>query len=483
MFTVSANAASDVELGLDWTAFLRDSLIGLGYRVDSTFDAWRFLTMSTHPLSTPSSTVPQISSRSYLGTVPPTARNIGEGSCIPRHLSGNAASINSDNNSENYSETPNLSVPVRTRLDTFSAFIPYTPSASSSNSQPVHVPINATPSDDILEVLLLSPIVSRNIFTAEPSELVKIVKSHHIPITPNLTVRGARHAIISHLITAFVRKTQMPGTLLSLAHAHGLEVSGDANLNTLRDSIATHIGMGHCTSREALSSLACSSISSQTESQITSSSEDPSTRLQMHIIRQIAPILPVRPLKRLLDMHDIRYASTDKIRKLRNRLDSFLDRLDRGKHNNDEPTVMGSARHARRTEINRLRAEWPQVIPDRLKWRLIRDFNLQISAENLATFACGSCNELCPIADKKTIGLDQFDIDLLKRPDYNDPDSDDSEMEVDSEDDSSQPELRPKIKPWLNRQYPEPPMPMDSTPYSSLLIEPDALDCNPSTFV
>jgi hypothetical protein len=39
-FTVSAHASSDVEIGLDWTAFLRDSLIGLGYHVDSTFDAW-----------------------------------------------------------------------------------------------------------------------------------------------------------------------------------------------------------------------------------------------------------------------------------------------------------------------------------------------------------------------------------------------------------------------------------------------------------
>jgi hypothetical protein len=104
-FTVSPHAASDVELGLDWTAFLRDSLIGIGYHVDSTFDAWRFLTMSTHPLSTrmynpnispdllciPHSAhlassaekMPQISSRSHLGTVPPTARSIGEGECHP----------------------------------------------------------------------------------------------------------------------------------------------------------------------------------------------------------------------------------------------------------------------------------------------------------------------------------------------------------------------------------------------------------------
>jgi hypothetical protein len=49
--------------------------------------------------------------------------------------------------------------------------------------------------------LLLSPIRSRNIFTADASDLIKVVKSHHIPITPTLTVGGARHAIISHLIT------------------------------------------------------------------------------------------------------------------------------------------------------------------------------------------------------------------------------------------------------------------------------------------
>ncbi|KAJ7865103.1 hypothetical protein B0H13DRAFT_2353165 [Mycena leptocephala] len=206
----------------------------------------------------------------------------------------------------------------------------------------------------------------------------------------------------------------------------------------------------------------------QSESQITSSSDDPSTRLQMYILRQIGPILFVRPMKRLLDLHDIRYTDTDNIRKLRSHLHSFLNRLDRG-NSEDEPSVAGSARHARRTEIKRLRAEWPQVIPDKLKRRLVREFNLQISAENLATFACGSCNELCPIAQKKTIALDQFDINLLKRPDYND--SDDSEMEIDSDDDSSQTDQPPKIKPWLDRRYPEPPMPMDKTPYSSLLSE------------
>jgi hypothetical protein len=131
---------------------------------------------------------------------------------------------------------------------------------------------------------------------------------------------------------------------------------------------------------------------------------------------------------------------------------SFLDRLDRGKFAVDDISLSGTARRARRRELKRLRAEWPQVVPDHLKRRLIRDFNLEISASNLATFACGSCNELCPVTDKRSIGLEEFDLDLLSRPDH--VSSNDSDMDVDSGDDQDT-----RAEPWLDPRYPEPPMP------------------------
>ncbi|KAJ7844474.1 hypothetical protein B0H13DRAFT_1908866 [Mycena leptocephala] len=183
-FTVSAHASSDVELGLDWTALLRDSLIGLGYRVDSAFDAWRFLTTPTHPVTTASS-VEQMPQYSQSGTVPPIVGYIGEASHVPGLTSGNASSVNSENNYETLNYRFTSSIP---RVSTFK---PHTPRQSSSTLQPSHAPANAIPSDDILTALLLFPVPSQNIFTAEPSELVKIVKSHHITITPTLTVRGA----------------------------------------------------------------------------------------------------------------------------------------------------------------------------------------------------------------------------------------------------------------------------------------------------
>ncbi|KAJ7858293.1 hypothetical protein B0H13DRAFT_2672537 [Mycena leptocephala] len=42
---------ADVILGLDWAAFLCDSLLGLEYRVNSTFSAWRFVSDPDHPMS------------------------------------------------------------------------------------------------------------------------------------------------------------------------------------------------------------------------------------------------------------------------------------------------------------------------------------------------------------------------------------------------------------------------------------------------
>jgi hypothetical protein len=47
---VSDLESTDLVLGLDWAAFLRDSLLGLGYRIDSSFDAWRFVSDPTHPI-------------------------------------------------------------------------------------------------------------------------------------------------------------------------------------------------------------------------------------------------------------------------------------------------------------------------------------------------------------------------------------------------------------------------------------------------
>jgi hypothetical protein len=113
-------------------------------------------------------------------------------------------------------------------------------------------------------------------------------------------------------------------------------------------------------------------------------------------------------------MHNVSYSQKDKIKELRKKLRKFMTRLERGKHGDNDLRLTGTARLTRRQEHKKLRAEWPQVIPEHLKRRLVEEFNLQISAENLATFACGSCSELCPILEQTSLPLDEIDFDLLK---------------------------------------------------------------------
>ncbi|KAJ7028927.1 hypothetical protein C8F04DRAFT_1398658 [Mycena alexandri] len=43
----------DVVLGLDWASFLREYIVREGYRLDASFDAWRFFSLDSHPLSYP----------------------------------------------------------------------------------------------------------------------------------------------------------------------------------------------------------------------------------------------------------------------------------------------------------------------------------------------------------------------------------------------------------------------------------------------
>jgi hypothetical protein len=121
-------------------------------------------------------------------------------------------------------------------------------------------------------------------------------------------------------------------------------------------SIAEHISMGSCTLREtAYKSISCSSIVAQYDFLYApGTADEPAVHLQVYIMCQIAPILTSRALRHLLDMHGVKYALTDKLSKLLKHLYSFLHSLDRGKGIDEDITLTGTARIARRQDLKRL---------------------------------------------------------------------------------------------------------------------------------
>jgi hypothetical protein len=150
----------------------------------------------------------------------------------------------------------------------------------------------------------------------------------------------ACHSSDNPSTTVFENIETLPkGTLLSLAQAHGLKIEADrCSCEHMRAAIVQHLSNGHCASREGLAShLACASLANQFEELLEGAgeSEDPSTLLQIYLLRQIMPILKLKPLRRLLEMHDVTYIDSDKVKQLRQHLKKFLNRLQNGKRSDD----------------------------------------------------------------------------------------------------------------------------------------------------
>lgn len=274
-------------------------------------------------------------------------------------------------------------------------------------AEPAKIVKNLDPDvHDRLVNLLLSPDNNLNVFATGPKTLIKMLNSHHIAKPADLTIAGARHALLSDLVTGaciatcdpvykedhscacmqlcslypsqqamsfavisillsashdrlpdigigivadcmgwedhsrsavlsrlsnqrralvhdhssshtartlFEQLHSLPkGTLMSIAQAHGIFLE-NATSESLREAITQHVGMGMCVAHEGFAPfLGCSSLESEfPPSSETGSCNDPSVRLQIQLLRQLMPVLKTRPLRRLLELHDVSYLESD----------------------------------------------------------------------------------------------------------------------------------------------------------------------------
>ncbi|KAJ6480460.1 hypothetical protein C8R47DRAFT_1284796 [Mycena vitilis] len=199
----------------------------------------------------------------------------------------------------------------------------------------------------------------------------------------------SQHAAANPVLALCEKLNVLPkGTLVSVTQSHGLNTQS-FNREQLLVQIWDHIGKGKCYKEEAQQShLACSSVSSELDTDDDWDHADPSVRIQIQILRQLGPILKTAALRRLLELHDVSYVESDKVKVLRKRLKKFLYSLHTGK-----PSIeygIGTRRAERARCEARLRENWPQVIPTHLKRKLLANFNFEVSKKALSTFVCGS---------------------------------------------------------------------------------------------
>ncbi|KAJ7919827.1 hypothetical protein B0H13DRAFT_1868242 [Mycena leptocephala] len=410
----SADLTNDVCLGLDWSSFLRESLILSGYRPGNAFDAATFL----------------LSGGASFSGLPPLSH-------------GRSLNVHPD-------DTPGgsgtRSVPVYNDVEPHNDITRATYSSRSFTA--VATPSSRSATSDCdkrrpdLSSLLLSSHSDLNVFMLPSAALKAELEKHHISGANDLSDDQARYAILSHLLCGACIGTcdnanaslhacsshiglisssmglpsassesrdlfltyistrrravvdqhsaanpalavldnvdKLPkGSLISLAQSHGLSVHKKdsfvlLNLAQLRRVVWEHLGAGECTRKESYASyLGCSSVASQLcdPSESLEGQDDPSVRMQVAILKNLVPILKIGPLRRLLDLHDVAYGETDKIKRLRRRLKKFLYQLVTGKPSAEHPE--GTRRGDRSRVEARLSMQWPQLVPDHLKKRLL----------------------------------------------------------------------------------------------------------------
>ena len=253
------------------------------------------------------------------------------------------------------------------------------------------------------------------------------------------------------------QETMIKSSLLILAGSHGLQCSG--SIEDLRARLFTHICSGSCKTmlKDNVNSDACRNVVDQVPPVET---EDFAVTLLASIVHRLSG----RALRRVATMRRIEFSSLESISKLRRLVKRHIIVTAKGKHIL-ERTTLDQAIDDRQPELNRIRARWPVKKSEDFLKSLVDQFKSETSSSVLSSSTCASCGERKLRSDMQSIPLEELELDLLKRPDYETTDSD-NEGTID--------EAKIPI-PWLHPDTTPPRMPFDSGILDNILVNPDGV--------
>ena len=217
--------------------------------------------------------------------------------------------------------------------------------------------------------------------------------------------------------TAF-EKLDRP-SLLFIASSHQIQVDRFTSTNeTLKTAIITHFAQGACC-RDGRNDNHGNNTCTESMNYVLASDYNKDSG-DLHTLRsqficdwltQQHKKLSRIPLIRLLEILEVGFDPQDDLRVLRSHLKKFIATL-RIKNNQCDDKNIDLER-----KLAHLHSEWPSMVPQLLKDKLVKLFREQTSSAFLAAVTCASCAESCLASESKKMNVMNINLDLLRRPD------------------------------------------------------------------
>ena len=214
-------------------------------------------------------------------------------------------------------------------------------------------------------------------------------------------------------------------TLLAIASAHGINVDRyTSTIGSLKDIIMAHFASAGCyrsslsrttsekTSSPLLEGCQNTYASVKSESQISSEIE-----FLLQWLNQQRNKLTRLPLQRLLNTLEVEYQPSENVRQLRSHLKKYTSKLRKQLVVLQKGENAHAEQEAIKERLEKIRAEWPSLVPHSLKDRIITMFHQQTSSDTLKSVTCAACAESCLASDCSQVNVHDIDLAILCRPD------------------------------------------------------------------
>lgn len=164
----------------------------------------------------------------------------------------------------------------------------------------------------------------------------------------------------SGLLTFFkLFETINVASLRAIAVEHGMDVSIPCSASDLGNELVLHFTNCLCKMSSASS---CLNIVEESSSHSKSADE-----LKIHILSSVHKNIRIKPLRRLLTLHDVPFDIDDSLSRLHSKLKTHITALKKGKSSEEAAREYAE-------KLSSICSEWPQLVPDSLKQHLISAF-------------------------------------------------------------------------------------------------------------